>query len=116
MRHLLGAERCWFQLRLAGTVPAFAPYRTSPTPSGEEWYDEADPTPATAVYADCLAACDESRAVYERVTTDLHRLVDNDEFGPATPRFVLTHLIEEYARHVGHADPLREAIDGKTGE
>jgi hypothetical protein len=31
-------------------------------------------------------------------------------------RWVLTHMIEEYARHNGHADLLREAIDGQTGE
>jgi hypothetical protein len=33
-----------------------------------------------------------------------------------TLRWVLVHLIEEYARHNGHADLLREAIDGSTGE
>jgi hypothetical protein len=31
-------------------------------------------------------------------------------------RYVLTHMIEEYARHNGHADLLREAIDGTVGE
>ncbi len=31
-------------------------------------------------------------------------------------RWVLTHMIEEYARHNGHADLLREAIDGATGD
>ncbi|WP_078966921.1 DUF664 domain-containing protein [Streptomyces sp. WM6378] len=31
-------------------------------------------------------------------------------------RYILTHMIEEYARHNGHADLLREAIDGATGE
>ena len=40
----------------------------------------------------------------------------NPEFGDADVRFVLTHMIEEYARHVGHADLLREATDGATGE
>ena len=33
-----------------------------------------------------------------------------------TLRWVLTHLVEEYARHNGHADLLRERIDGRTGE
>lgn len=36
--------------------------------------------------------------------------------GRASLRWVLTHMIEEYARHVGHADLLRESIDGETGE
>lgn len=117
LRHLQGAERYWFGVRLGGTPPAFHPYRTYRTAQGEEWYDEADPTPASEVYSDYLAACAESRAVYGRlVEADLDRVVDNEEFGPASVRFVLAHMIEEYARHVGHADLLREAIDGATGE
>lgn len=36
--------------------------------------------------------------------------------GPIALREVLVHLIEEYARHVGHADLLRECIDGRTGQ
>jgi hypothetical protein len=31
-------------------------------------------------------------------------------------RWILVHMIEEYARHVGHADLLRESVDGQTGE
>ena len=31
-------------------------------------------------------------------------------------RWILVHMIEEYARHDGHADLLREAVDGQTGE
>jgi uncharacterized damage-inducible protein DinB len=36
--------------------------------------------------------------------------------GPIALREVLVHLIEEYARHVGHADLLRQCIDGRTGQ
>ncbi|MFF5289176.1 DinB family protein [Paractinoplanes globisporus] len=109
MRHLQGAERYWFQRRLADTTPNFYPYQG-------EWNDETDPTPAGVVYADYLAACQESRDVFAKVTEDLDREVPNPEFGEADVRFVLAHMIEEYARHVGHADLLREAIDGATGE
>jgi len=35
---------------------------------------------------------------------------------PVTLRWILVHMIEEYARHNGHADLLREAVDGSTGE
>jgi hypothetical protein len=35
---------------------------------------------------------------------------------PYSLRWVLTHMIDEYARHNGHADLIREAIDGQTGE
>jgi hypothetical protein len=39
-----------------------------------------------------------------------------DGQGQVSLRWVLVHMIEEYARHVGHADLLREAVDGQTGE
>jgi hypothetical protein len=116
MRHLQAVERYWLQFRLAGTTPDFFPYRTYVTADGGEWLDEADPTPAGAVYADYLVACGQSREVFAKVSEDGARLVPNPEFGPADERFVLAHVIEEYARHVGHADLLREAIDGATGE
>ncbi|WP_323137822.1 DUF664 domain-containing protein [Streptomyces sp. NBC_01433] len=35
--------------------------------------------------------------------------------GPVPPRRVIVHMIAEYARHNGHADPLRERVDGATG-
>jgi uncharacterized protein DUF664 len=35
---------------------------------------------------------------------------------PCSVRYVYTHMIEEYARHNGHADLIREAIDGDTGD
>jgi len=37
-------------------------------------------------------------------------------FGPVNLRWILVHMIEEYARHCGHADLLRERIDGMTGD
>lgn len=116
MRHLQGVERAWFQRALAGTTPHFFPYRSYLTPEGEEWYDESDPTPAREVYEDYLKACDESRQVFADVTADLARIVPNPEYGDTDVRFILEHVIEEYARHVGHADLLREAVDGATGE
>lgn len=116
MRHLQGVERAWFQRTLAGTTPRFSPYRTYVAADGGEWYDEADATPASDVYEDYLTACEESRQLFARVTADLARIVPNPEFGDTDVRFVLEHVIEEYARHVGHADLLREAVDGVTGE
>jgi hypothetical protein len=116
MRHLQGVERHWFQRTLAGTTPRFFPYRTYVTAAGDEWFDESDPTPARDVYEDYVKACEESRQVFARVTDDTARIVPNSEFGDTDVRFVLEHVIEEYARHIGHADLLREAIDGATGE
>lgn len=111
MRHLQGVERYWLQHRLADTTPQYPSYRTNPD---TDWFDESDPTPAAAVYADYLSACADSRALFPPKT--LARLIPNPEFGNTDPHFILTHVIEEYARHVGHADLLRESLDGTTGE
>jgi hypothetical protein len=116
MRHLQGVERAWFGRTLAGRTPEFFPYRTYPTADGGEWFDESDPTPASSVYEDYLKACEQSRQLLAEVTADVGRIVPNDEYGDTEVRFILEHVIEEYARHLGHADLLREAIDGETGE
>lgn len=116
MRHLQGVERAWFGRTLAGGRPVFFPYRTYLAADGGEWYDEGDPTPAAEVLRDYLAACEESRRVFAAAVADWGRVVPNAEYGDTDVRFVLTHVIEEYARHLGHADLLREAIDGAVGE
>ncbi len=58
--------------------------------------------------------CEGSRAVTDAFTS----LDDTVEYRGEriSLRYVLTHMIEEYARHNGHADLLREAIDGAVGE
>jgi hypothetical protein len=42
--------------------------------------------------------------------------VDDPDRGPLSLRWVLVHMIEEYARHLGHADLLRQLIDGRVGQ
>jgi hypothetical protein len=54
-----------------------------------------------------------AREVLER--TDLDAVVDvHGE--PSEVRDIVVHMVEEYARHLGHADLLRECIDGRTGQ
>jgi uncharacterized damage-inducible protein DinB len=56
----------------------------------------------------------EADAWYDQ-DTDWDRLIDDD--GDAYEvRDIMVHIVEEYARHVGHADLLRECIDGRTGQ
>ena len=65
-----------------------------------------------------LAACERSRAVVAEIS-DLDALSvvpDRRGAGLFSLRWIMTHMIEETARHNGHADLLREAIDGLTGE
>ncbi len=61
------------------------------------------------------AAVAETDAVFFEHSLD--EKVTSDTFGPVVSyRFIVVHAIEEYARHAGHADLLRECIDGATGE
>lgn len=53
------------------------------------------------------------REVYEQYPDVGEAFVPGE---PWTVRGVVVHLIEEYARHVGHADLLRECVDGRTGQ
>jgi hypothetical protein len=78
--------------------------------------------PDTVAPADTLAsAIDAYRATWVRVDTivassDLEELCrDVGDDAPVNLRWVLMHLLEETARHAGHADILRELIDGETG-
>ncbi len=65
-------------------------------------------------------AVERSRAAVEEALHDggLDRLADRRRPDGRSPslRWILCHMIEEYARHNGHADLLRESVDGATGE
>ena len=109
VRHLTEVERGWF-----------LPFLGEPV---EELYSsEADPDGAFAGVPDADAAADLARfgeevdAISERLAGHDLDEVQVDEGQSYSLRWIVTHLIEEYARHNGHADLLREAIDGATGE
>jgi len=97
--HMAGAERTWVLERFAGLE------------------DEGAGAPATV--AEALALY---RRTWERVDDALSGAPSLDERcrcpgegAPVDLRWVLAHLLEETARHAGHADILRELIDGATG-
>jgi hypothetical protein len=101
LRHLTDAEVYWFQVCVAGRELArgFEP-RTAP---------------AADVLTHYLEACAESREITAAYPLD--RVTFSAVYQQEVSlRFVLAHLIGEYARHCGHADLLRESIDGATGE
>jgi len=101
LRHLTGAEIYWFQ----HCVDA----RSFPPDFGN------DAAPVEDVLENYLAACDESRLI--TAAHSLEHVVLSEVYGQAVShRFILAHMIGEYARHCGHADLLRESIDGATGE
>jgi len=112
VRHMAEVERAWFRRRFIGedAPPIF--------------YNEADrdrdiDPPAGATVAEAVAALAAEIAVARPIAAaaelDQHGavLLDGE---PVTMRWILVHMIEEYARHCGHMDLLREAVDGQTGD
>ncbi|MFK4067610.1 DinB family protein [Streptomyces sp. NPDC029674] len=111
VRHLAEVERSWFRNVLNGeAVGANWQGRVPGEPAD---FDVADADPDEA-FERWHAECARSRAIVDALDS-LDVTVDfrGDTY---SLRYVLTHMIEEYARHNGHADLLRERIDGATGE
>jgi hypothetical protein len=84
-----------------------------------EWHSAAQDLPEE-LFALWQSAVDSSRALVEEALSDggldqLARRTWPDGSAPSL-RWILVHMIEEYARHNGHADLLRESVDGETGE
>jgi uncharacterized damage-inducible protein DinB len=112
VRHLAEVERGWFRLRFAAEDLPFLYYSES-NPDGD--LDDVDTADAEADYATYLAeieACRKAVAGRGLDETFRHPRRDID----MDLRWIYLHMIEEYARHNGHADLIREAIDGATGE
>jgi uncharacterized damage-inducible protein DinB len=113
MRHMAEVERGWFRRRFAGLdIPKR--YQTEADPDADFNGAVADP----AVAGEAWAAWREEIAFAEQFTRD-HDLgfAGHDSEGePISLRELLVHMIEEYARHNGHADLLRERIDGRLGQ
>jgi uncharacterized damage-inducible protein DinB len=109
VRHLTDVERGWFRRGVAGEKgPQVGPiYYSDERPEGDiDEVDDADPAAVFAAYNEEVERC---RAATAGVPLD--RLV-----GEHSVRWIYTHMLEEYARHNGHADLLRERIDGTTGD
>jgi len=113
VRHMVEVEHAWFDRVATGERRPYQ-YCTDDDRDGDFNGASADPAVVAEAFASWHAAIDEAREITAR--TDLDARFEHPQAGPITLRWVLTHMIEEYARHNGHADLLREAIDGATGE
>jgi uncharacterized damage-inducible protein DinB len=117
VKHLAHVEDSWFQRTMLGR-PKPEPWASAPFDEDADWdlhsAVDDDPRDLLDLYA---AACGRSRAVVAEVG-DLDALSVGRRGGQWRPnlRWILLHMIEETARHNGHADLLRESIDGVTGE
>lgn len=111
VRHLAEVENGWFG-SFEGR-PWEPLYCSDDEPDGD--FDLVDPARADVDLATFLAAVAASRLMAARHRLDdVSRAPDHQE--PIALRWIFVHMIEEYARHNGHADILRQVIDGTTGE
>ena len=119
VRHLAGVEQYWFRQVMSGQE---APRHYRPDTDPDWDFDGAVPDPD--VVAEAWKTWRAEVAFAERLVAeapDLDITGDYDYGEPYEPgsmslREVLVHMIEEYARHNGHADFLRERIDGRVGQ
>ena len=114
IRHMTDVERAWFQeVFLAEDKPPL--YETSGDPDGDfNGVDDADVAAAFSAFeAECDASRQAAAAAADLDVLSKYRMERTGE--QFSLRWILTHMIEEYARHNGHADLLRETVDGTTG-
>lgn len=113
IRHLARVEHHWTRRVLEGHADLPRIYRSEADPDLDFNGATADPEVVRDAWQSWQAEVDHARSVYAEL--DLGATVDASG-EPAEVRDIIVHLIEEYARHIGHADLLRECIDGRTGQ
>ncbi|MBO0868334.1 MAG: DinB family protein [Micromonosporaceae bacterium] len=115
VRHMARVERWWFrQVFLGEDVPVLYDGSADDDVVFDE-VDQADPAGAfNAFQQECAVS---RQVVAQAPNLDVLSKQASEHTGqPWSLRWILTHVIEEYARHNGHADLLRERVDGRTGQ
>ncbi|HZN74329.1 MAG TPA: DinB family protein [Micromonosporaceae bacterium] len=111
VRHMAEVERVWFRRRFAG-MDIGPLYDTEDNPDGD--FHDVDGADAEADFATFGNEVELARQTVADRSLDecfRHPVRDLD----ISLRWIYVHMIEEYARHNGHADLIRERIDGVTG-
>lgn len=114
VRHLARVEHAWFERVLRGGLTLDKLYWTAEQPDLDIDGAVGDP----AVMADAFREWEVQIAAANAWldgAVDLDAMVPTPRGGTFSVRDILVHMVEEYARHCGHADLLRECIDGRTG-
>ena len=106
IRHLTDVERIWFRRRLGGQDVSAA------YPGEDSCFAQAEAGRAEDDYRLLLAEWDQVEQVLSRVDPD--DVFVHERIGTMSVRWLYAHLNSEYAGHIGHADLLRERVDGVT--
>jgi uncharacterized damage-inducible protein DinB len=114
VRHMAEVERGWFRNIFRGQ-PAPELFCTDENPEGD--FNDLDSVPPNQAFALWREECDWARDVFAAAELDEIGKEKSPRSGKEfSMRWIMVHMIEEYARHNGHADLIREAIDGTTGD
>jgi hypothetical protein len=112
VRHMTSVEQRWFQQALLGRDVNFV---YGGARNREKEFHDVLGESSGRVERNFLDVCSESRVIARaHDLEELARSSNPDE--RVTLRWIYLHMIEEYARHCGHADLLRERLDGETGD
>lgn len=117
INHLALVEDDWFVKDFeGGELPE--PWHSAPWDEDRDWeFNTADAVPSEELIGRYRTAIDRAREIVTR-TESLDQLSQrtNREGEQWSLRWILIHMIEETARHCGHADLIRESIDGAVGD
>ncbi|WP_200951164.1 DinB family protein [Nocardioides sp. Root140] len=117
VRHMASVENNWFHRVLEGHRDDPRLYRSEDDRDLDFNGAVADQAVVDDAFATWKAEIAKAEAWVEAVAeADLGREVPLGKDDKVSIRDVLVHMVEEYARHAGHADLLRECIDGRTGQ
>jgi uncharacterized damage-inducible protein DinB len=117
VRHMAEVERNWFRRVLGREDAPPLYYHPKDNPDGD--FDDVDTADVAEAFGTWRAECEHARAVAARAASldDVGVRRGKDPRGEEVSlRWILVHMIEEYARHNGHADLFRERIDGAKGD
>jgi len=109
--HAAAVERNWFQHYLGGKPREEI---TGNARGDDPSWDVAAGKTIADVIAEFESACAASRRIAAGFALD--QTVPHDQLGQVSLRWIYVHIIREHARHIGHADILREQTDGATGD
>jgi uncharacterized damage-inducible protein DinB len=121
MKHLAVVESGWFEETFAGGT-SMPPFDTVDWDADRdwEWHTAKDDTPEElfALFDEAVRRADavvDGALAGQGLDAESSQESRRNE-GRFSLRWIIVHMIEEYARHNGHADLIRESIDGQTGE
>lgn len=110
VRHMAEVERVWFRSTLGGEDPSLL---WSVTGDRDASFKDVATAGTPEAFAAWRRECEHARNLVDAAPSlDVTGVRRDRRF---SLRWIMVHMIEEYARHNGHADLLRERIDGSTG-